>query len=220
MTPFGSLLLILEGALVTIELTLLGGALALVLAFAAGLGRISPFALVRASSAVYIEFFRGSSIFVQLFGAYFVLPLFGLAMTPMQTGVLILGMNVGAYGAEVVRGGVLSVPREQHEAAIALNLPRWQRMRHVVLPQALVLMMPSLGNSAVELLKGTSVVSLISLADMTFNAQVARSNTGSTALPFLTILVLYSVMARLIGAAMAWLERRLSRGLETEPLPS
>ncbi|RVM37827.1 ectoine/hydroxyectoine ABC transporter permease subunit EhuC [Sinorhizobium meliloti] len=205
--------LILQGAWVTVQLTLMGSALAVVVAFAAGLGRLSRFMAVRALATTYIEFFRGTSIFVQLFWVYFVLPFAGITLTPLQAGVLALGLNVGAYGAEVVRGAVKAIGREQREACIALNLTRFQAMRHIVLPQALPLMLPTFGNNAIELLKGTAVVSLISLSDMTFQAQVVRAQTGSTLIPFATILLLYFVMAWLISLGMRWLERRVSRGL-------
>ncbi len=210
----GYLMLILEGAWVTLQLTLVGCALALVVAFAAGLARISPWWWARWLATAYIEFFRGTSIFVQLFWAYFVLPLLGVPLSPVQAGVLALGLNVGAYAAEVVRGAVLAVPREQYEACTALNLTGWQRLRHVVLPQAFVLMLPTFGNNAIELLKGTAVVSLISLSDMTFQAQVVRAQTGNTAVPFLTILLLYFLMATVISWSIRGLERRLSAGLD------
>ncbi len=210
----GYLVLILEGAVTTVELTVLGCALALAMAFLAGLGRLSRFFLARAAATVYIEFFRGTSIFVQLFWAFFVLPLIGIPLSPFFAGVLALGLNVGAYGAEVVRGAVLAVPREQHEAGVALNLTRWQRLRHVILPQALVLMLPTFGNNAIELLKGTAVVSLISIADMTFQAQVVRSQTGDTAVPFLTILILYFLISLAISRSVRGLERHLSQGLD------
>lgn len=210
----GYLGLMLDGALVTAKLTVLGCALALPAAFLAGLGRLSRHATVRAVSVAYIEFFRGTSIFVQLFWAYFVLPLMGVTLTPLQAGVLALGLNVGAYGAEVVRGAVKAIGREQREACIALNLTRGQAMRHVILPQALPLMLPTFGNNAIELLKGTAVVSLISLTDMTFQAQVVRSQTGSTLIPFTVILVLYFLMALAISTGMRWLERRVTRGLD------
>ncbi|GGH61050.1 ectoine/hydroxyectoine ABC transporter permease subunit EhuC [Frigidibacter albus] len=206
--------LILQGALVTAQLTVMGTALALVMAFTAGLARLAPFAPLRWLARAYVEFFRGTSIFVQLFWVYFVLPFAGVSLSPLQAGVLALGLNVGAYGAEVVRGAVLSVPRDQFEACIAVNLSRFQRMRHVILPQALPLMLPTFGNNAIELLKGTAVVSLISLSDMTFQAQVVRAQTGSTLIPFATILVLYFAMSLLIGAGMRWLERRVTRGLD------
>ncbi|WP_136649352.1 ectoine/hydroxyectoine ABC transporter permease subunit EhuC [Paracoccus aeridis] len=210
----GYLLLILDGAWVTVRLTVMGCALALVVAFIAGLGRIAPWAPVRWLATAYIEIFRGTSIFVQLFWIYFVLPLTGVALTPMQAGVLALGLNVGAYGAEVVRGAILAVPRDQYEATVALNLTGWQRLRHVILPQALPLMLPTFGNNAIELLKATAVVSLISLSDMTFQAQIVRSQTGNTILPFVTILVIYFALSLLIAAIMGRIERRVTRGLD------
>ena len=210
----GYLTLILQGALVTAQLTVLGSALALVVAFTADLGRVAPYWPLRWLATIYIEFFRGTSIFVQLFWVYFVLPFAGITLSPLHAGVMALGLNVGAYGAEVVRGAILSVPRDQYEACIAVNLTRFQRMRHVILPQALPLMMPTFGNNVIELLKATAIVSLISLSDMTFQAQLVRAQTGNTLMPFLTILVLYFAMALLISAGMRAIERRLTRGLD------
>lgn len=210
----GYLNLILQGAIVTVQLTVMGSILALIMAFIAGLGRVSRFAVLRWLATAYIEFFRGTSIFVQLFFAYFVLPLAGFTLTPLQAGVLALGLNVGAYAAEVVRGAIQSIGKEQYEACIALNLSRWQGMRRVILPQALLLMLPTFGNNAIELLKATSVVSLISLADMTFQANIVRSQTGNTLFPFATILILYFLFAMIIAFSMRALERRLARGLD------
>ncbi len=211
---FAYIPLILQGAWVTVQLTILGSALALVVAFIAGLGRLSRWWIFRTLASVYIEFFRGTSIFVQLFWVYFVLPLFGISLTPLQAGVLALGLNVGAYGAEVVRGAVQSIGREQYEACVALNLTRWQGLRHIILPQAFVVMLPTFGNNAIELLKATAIVSLISLADMTFQAQVVRAQTGSTMVPFMTILVMYFLFASIISFGVRGLERRLTRGLD------
>jgi len=210
----GYLKMILEGAAVTAELTIMGSALALVMAFVAGLGRIAPWAPARWLSSIYIEFFRGTSIFVQLFWVYFVLPFAGITLSPLLAGVLALGLNVGAYGAEVVRGAILAVPRDQLEASVALNFTRFQRMWYVILPQAVPLMLPTFGNNAIELLKATAVVSLISLTDMTFQAQVVRSQTGSTLFPFITILILYFIMALAISSSVRGLERRMTRGLD------
>lgn len=210
----GYLALILQGALITAQLTVMGSALALVMAFIAGLGRLSRFFALRALATAYIEFFRGTSIFVQLFWAYFVLPFMGITLTPFQAGVLALGLNVGAYGAEVVRGAVQSIGKEQREACVALNLSRFQAMRYVILPQAFLTMLPTFCNNAIELLKATAVVSLISLTDMTFQAQVVRAQTGNTLVPFGTILLIYFVMAMMISTFMRWLERRLARGLD------
>ncbi|MCF8467051.1 MAG: ectoine/hydroxyectoine ABC transporter permease subunit EhuC [Sneathiella sp.] len=210
----GYLFLILKGAVTTVELTVLGCMLAFVMAFLGGLGRLSRHFILRAIATTYIEFFRGTSIFVQLFWAFFVLPLIGIPLSPFLAGTLALGLNIGAYGAEVVRGSILSVPREQNEACTALNFSSWQKMRYIIMPQAFILMLPTFGNNAIELLKGTAVVSLISIADMTFQPQVVRSQTGNTTMPFLTILVLYFLISLVISTSVRGLERRLSQGLD------
>lgn len=206
--------LILKGALVTIQLTALGFGLAMVVAFVTGLCRLSRWRLLRAISLTYLEFFRGTSLFVQLFWMFFVLPLFGIPLTPMQAGVIALGLNVGAYGSEVVRGAILSIPKEQTESCIALNLTTWQRMRYVILPQAFVIMLPTFGNNAIELLKATAIVSLIAISDMTFQAQIVRGQTGNTAIPFLVILCLYYAMSSMITFGFRVLERKVSEGLD------
>ncbi|MBR8087566.1 MULTISPECIES: ectoine/hydroxyectoine ABC transporter permease subunit EhuC [Burkholderiaceae] len=210
----GYLALILQGAVTTLELTVFGSVLALVMAFLAGLGRSSRSPAIRAVATTYIEFFRGTSVFVQLFWAYFVLPILGVTLTPTQAGVLALGLNVGAYGAEAVRGAIASVGREQRGACVALNFTPFQAMRHVILPQALPLMLPTFGNNAIELLKGTAVVSLISLSDMTFQAQTVRSQTGSTLIPFAAILLLYYAMSCVITYGIRSYEKKITSGLD------
>lgn len=210
----GYLILILQGAKITAGLTVFGCSLAFPIAFVAGLGRISRYFIIRTIATIYVEFFRGTSIFVQLFWVFFVLPLFGLTLSPFTVGVVVLGFNVGAYAAEVVRGAIQSVPSTQREACIALNLSRYQMLRHVIIPQAFVLMLPTFGNNAIELLKATAVVSVISLADMTFQAQMVRGQTGSTAFPFFTILVIYFSFAMIISFGFKRLEQYVSRGLD------
>lgn len=210
----GYLWLMLEGAWITVQLTAAGCALALVVAFVIGLTRVSRFAVLRGLAQVYVEFFRGTSIFVQLFWAYFVLPLLGVPLTPMQAGILVLGLNVSAYGAEVVRGAIQAIPREQIDASVAVNLTRWQRMRYVILPQAVVIMLPTFGNNAIELMKASAVVSLISLSDLTFQSQVVRLQTGNTLIPFVMALILYYLLSLVITRSVSGLERRMSRGLE------
>ncbi|WP_448118170.1 ectoine/hydroxyectoine ABC transporter permease subunit EhuC [Pseudomonas serbica] len=210
----GYFYLLLDGTWVTIKLTIMGSVVAIICAFIAGLGKISKIVWLRVLANIYIEFFRGTSIFVQLFWMFFVLPLMGIKLSPITAGVLALGLNVGAYAAEVVRGAIEAIPRDQREACTALNLTSWQKMRHIILPQAFVLMLPSFGNNAIELLKGTAVVSLITITDMTFQAQVIRSATGNTILPFVAILILYYLIAMTITLSVRKLEQRLSLGLD------
>lgn len=209
---------LLQGAWVTVQITLLASALATVLAFAAGLASLARNPLVRAAARVYVEFFRGTSALVQLFWLFFALPLLGFQLVPLFAGVLALGLNIGAYGAEVVRGAIRAVPREQQEATVALNFTPWQRMRLVVLPQAVVAMLPPFGNLLIELLKCTALVSLITLSDLTFRAQVLRASTGETALIFTLVLVLYFAMAYALTLGVRFLERR-AKAAVGQPVP-
>jgi polar amino acid transport system permease protein len=205
---------LLNGALVTIEITVLASMVAGVMAFAAGLARISRFRLVRALATVYVETFRGVALLVQLFWLFFVLPFFGIELRPLTTAVLGLGLCNGAYGAEIVRGAIQAVPRGQIEAAVALNLTRFQRMRMVVLPQAIPAMLPPFGNLSIELMKATALVSLITIPDLAFQALTLRQTTMRTLEPFLVVLVVYFAIATSLGLAFRRLETAVNVGLD------
>src|SRR5690606_13414993 len=159
---------ILDGVWITIQLTLGGAALAMVIAVIFGILARSPRTLVRGFARAIIEFFRGTSLVVQIFWFFFVLPQLGVELHPMTAGILALGLNYGAYAAEVVRGSINSVPAGQWEATTALSMTRAQRMRRVIFPQAWALMIPSLTNLLIHLLKGTAVVGTITITDLTF----------------------------------------------------
>lgn len=203
-----------RGLVITIELTGAGGALAAAAAFVAGLGRISSFAIPRWVSIAYIEVFRGTSALVQLFWFYYVLPLFGLKIDAMATGIIVLGLNSGAYGAEVVRGAIQAVPKGQREAATALNLSPRQTLWRVILPQAVPAMLPPAGNLLIELLKNTALVSLITIADLTFEAQILRTATLRTVQIFSLLLVVYFACALVITAGIRFLENKLAYGMD------
>ncbi len=207
--------LLLEGTVVTIKVTASAALLAAVLALFAALAKRSSWRGLRWLANVYIEIFRGTSLLVQLFWLFFVLPLppFNVTMSPYTVAVLGLGLNIGAYGAEVMRGAFASVPRGQIEAAIALNIPPLQRFLGIILPQALVNAIPPFTNLLIELLKGTSLVSLITLADLSFRADQLVQSTFRSEEIFLLTLGIYFLLAQAISIAMRTLERRLNRGL-------
>ena len=207
--------LLLEGTAITIRITALAALLAVALALFAALAKMSPWRGLRWLANIYIEVFRGTSLLVQLFWLFIVLPLppFNLTLTPFAVAVLGLGLNIGAYGAEVMRGALASVPRGQIEAAIALNIPPLHRFLGIVLPQALAKAIPPATNLLIELLKGTSLVSLITLADLTFRANQLVQATFRTGEIFTLTLVIYFVLAQIINLVMRVLERRLNRGL-------
>lgn len=203
---------IVSGTLVTMALTVLSALLAVTIAVAAGLMRMAPNMAVRGVATVYIEIFRGTSLLVQLYWIFFVLPLFGITLEKFTAGFVAVGMNLGAYGAELVRGAILSVPRGQWEAATALNMSPARRMRRVILPQAVLIMLPAWGNLLIELLKGTALVALISVADLMFQVKQINGTTFMSAEAFGTALVIYYVLARfMITPFMRWLERFMLR---------
>jgi polar amino acid transport system permease protein len=207
--------LLLEGTLVTIRITCVAALLAAALALLAATAKMSPVRVLRWVANIYIEIFRGTSLMVQLFWLFFVLPLppFNVSMTPYTVAVLGLGLNIGAYGAEVMRGALLAVPRGQIEAAIALSMAPVDRFFGIVLPQALANAIGPATNLLIELLKGSSLVSLITLADLTFRANQLVENTFRSAEIFSIALVIYFVLAQAINLAMRLLERRLNRGV-------
>ncbi len=207
--------LLLQGTLVTLRITAAAALLAAVLAFLAALAKLARWRPLRWAANVYIEVFRGTSLLVQLFWLFFVLPLppFNLTMTPYTVAVLGLGLNIGAYGAEEMRGAQASVPLGQIEAAVALNIPPLRRFLDIVLPQALVNAIPPLTNLLIELLKGSSLVSLITLADLSFRANQLVQATFRSQEIFLLTLLIYFLLAQAISGAMRLLERRLGRGL-------
>jgi polar amino acid transport system permease protein len=204
-----------RGVSVTVSLLLAAGALTFIVAFIAGLSRTSRFKTVRVLTTIYVEFFRGTSLLVQLFWIFFVLPqLFDIRLEPFFAGVVTLGLNYGAYASEIVRSSILAVPEGQTEAAIALNMSRFQRMRRIILPQALRTMLPGFGNISIELLKGTSLVSLITLQDMMYLAQNLRASDYSLSLKvFAVLLAMYFVLALPLIVLSRYLERRASKGV-------
>ena len=205
---------LLDGAFVTVQQTILASVVAVLIALGVGMMRLSSNLAVRGAATVYIEIFRGTSLLVQLFWIFFVLPLFGITLEKFTAGFLAVGMNLGAYGAEVVRGAIQAVPRGQYEAALALNLSPARRMWRIILPQALLIMLPPWGNLFIELLKATALVALISVTDLMFQAKQINGYTFLSVEAFGSALVIYFVMARFaVTPGMRWLERYSARRL-------
>ncbi|MGB3373196.1 MAG: ectoine/hydroxyectoine ABC transporter permease subunit EhuC [Rhodococcus sp. (in: high G+C Gram-positive bacteria)] len=206
-----------EGMLTTIYLTLGGAALAFVLALVLGLAAGNRHLYVRGPSRVVVEFFRGTSLLVQLFWLFYVLPLLGFQLDSMFCAILALGLNYGAYGAEVVRGSIAAVPKPQWEAALALNFTSWQRLHRVVFPQAWVQMIPPLTNLLIQLLKGSALASFVLLQDLTYQIEQLRRGTGDTLFSFGIGLILYFVIAYILTLFMNVLEVRAKGRLGSGP---
>ena len=202
---------LLKGAAVTIEITLITAAVAFVLSFVVAFARMAPWRPLRALATFYVEVLRGTSAIVQLYYLFFILPVFGLALPATLTAVLGLGMNLSAYGSEVVRGGLLAVDAGQSEAAAALGLSRPLTYRLVIIPQAFVVMLPSFGNLLIDLVKATSLVSLITLTELTFSGRQMVVTTGRTFEVWGLVLLIYFAMAYPLALIVRSVERHTSR---------
>ncbi|MGG6314378.1 ectoine/hydroxyectoine ABC transporter permease subunit EhuC [Paenibacillus macerans] len=204
---------LLEGAKITLTIALFATLLAVIAAFISGLMQLSRLRPIRWISSVYVEVFRGTSLLVQLFWLYFALPFAGLELPKLLAAVLAVGLNYGAYGSEVVRSAILAVPKGQWEAAVALNMKRRQRMVNIILPQAALRMLPPFGNLLVELIKSTSLVYFITMADLTYQAMVLRNNYISWTPEILVLLLLmYLAITSLVTLGVRVWERKWTEG--------
>lgn len=203
---------LVQGAVITAEITFVSIVIGGLFAFLAGIARVEGGRALSLVALCYTEVFRGTSLLVQLFWLYYALPLIGLSFEPVMTGIIGLSLHVGAYGSEIVRGAISSVSQQQREAARALNFGRRHTLVHIVLPQAIVEMIPAFGNLTIETLKLSSLVSLISIADLTFRAQSIRNITLDSATVYTLTLVGYFLMSLVLMVLMRAVERAVRRG--------
>lgn len=199
-----------NGLWVTVYLTLISAAFALVIAFVLGLLARLDHLAPRTFARIIIELFRGTSLVVQLFWIYYALPLVtGYTWNgPLIPAVIAFSLNFGAYGAEVVRGSINAVEKPQWEAAVALNLTTYQRMRRVILPQAVPLMIPPFNNLLIQLLKSTPLVLLITLQDFANIGEAYRATEGQYVFIYVLELVVYFVLAYAFTLLLRALEAR------------
>lgn len=195
----------------TVELTLISSAIGVLIAFVFGVGKTSRIWPIKFISVAYIEIFRGTSLIVQLFWLYYALPLLGISLNSFVAGTAALALNIGAYGAEVVRGALLAVPEGQHEASLALGFSPLQRLTRVMLPQAVPEMMPTFTNLAIQNLKDSAIVSLISLSDLTYYANNLQNLTFETVRIYTVTLFMYFGLALIVSWVLGILERYLRR---------
>ncbi|MBI1249169.1 ectoine/hydroxyectoine ABC transporter permease subunit EhuC [bacterium] len=203
----------LRGLWITILIALGGSVVAIMLSVLFGIWSRSTDPILRWLSSIYIAVFRGASALILLYWFYFAMPeLINIRLDAITTGILVLGANVGAYGAEVVRTSLQSIPKGQYQAAAALNLSRWQTMRYVIFPQAILSMIPPFGNLMIELLKGTALVSTITVTDLTMQGMFLQADTHRSFEIFGLLLVIYFLLSTGITGLFRLLERRYSMG--------
>ena len=198
----------LQAAWLTIELSVLTAILGLTCGALGAAARMSRLAILRWIAAAYVSVFRGTPALIQIFILYFGGPQIGIQLDSFSAGTIALGVNIGAYMTETIRGAIVSVDRGQTEAARTLGLSRWEAMRKVILPQAARMMIRPLGVNINALIKCTALVAPISVIELTYTAQ---RFIGSTYKPFEMFLVaglLYMVIIYVVGQGIAWLDWR------------
>ncbi len=229
---------ILEGLVVTIELTVISMVIGIVLGVVLAVMRLSPNPLLSRASWLYIFFFRGTPVLVQLlfwynlaalypklalgipFGPAFVHPDVNTLITAFRAGVLGLGLNEGAYMAEIVRAGIISVDEGQTDAAQSLGMTRVQTLRLIVLPQAMRVIIPPTGNETISMLKTTSLASVITVAEVLFAAQLIYS-ANFKPIPLLIVAsIWYLVCTSILYVGQYYLERYYGRGATRELSPT
>jgi glutamine transport system permease protein len=206
----GILPALLLGARLTVQLALIAVAIGLVIGSFVGIGRVSGNRVIRTITGIYVDFIRGTPLLVQLFLVYFGLPsLIGRPVPPFTAAIAAMGINSGAYVAEIVRAGIQSIDRGQMEAARSIGLTYSQSMRYIIFPQAFRRVIPPLGNEFVAMLKETSLVSVIALEDLLRKGQVVITRTFRPFEIYMAVALIYLVMTLAISRLVAWSEKRL-----------
>ncbi len=225
---------ILEGLRLTIELTVIAMAIGVALGVLLAVMRLSPNPLVGGASWLYIWFFRGTPVLVQLllwyniaslypkialgipFGPAFIHADANTLIPPLTAAILGLGLNEGAYMAEIVRAGIISVPEGQGDAARSLGMTRLQTMGRIVLPQAMRVIIPPTGNETISMLKTTSLVSTIAVVDLLLAAQNIYSQNFKTIPLLIVASTWYIVCTSVLYVGQYYLERYYGRGASRE----
>jgi putative glutamine transport system permease protein len=201
----------LSGLAITLEVSVLSLAASIALGGVIGLVRVTPWIILRVIASAYVEFFRNIPPLIHLFYVFFALPQVGLVLSPFLAGVLGLSVYHSAFIAEILRAGINAVGRPQLETARALGLTYVQAMRYVVLPQAVALIVPPLGNLFISLVKTSSLVATISVADLMFEAQILNEVTFRSFEVFTIAGVIYLALSYSLGATLHHFHNRLIR---------
>jgi polar amino acid transport system permease protein len=198
----------MQAAWLVLWLTVLTILVSWVCGLAAALAQRSEYRLLRGSAAFYIWFIRGTPALIQVFIIYFGLPQLGLRLSPFTAGVLALGVNSGAYVAEIIRGGLSAIHLGQTESALALGFSQRETMRTIILPQVFRIILPAVTNEAISALKNTSLLSTITVVELTLYAQTLISATFRPFDFYIAVAIIYLVLTTFLTQLAAWLERR------------
>lgn len=202
--------ILLKGCVMTVELTVITLIIGTVLGILFALMKLSNNVVLRLISSFYTWIIRGTPMLLQLFFFYYGLPFVGLRLTPMQAAIIGLGLNSGAYMAEIIRGGILSIDKGQFEAAKALGFNYSETMQKIILPQTFKVIIPPVGNEFITILKDTSLVSTIAMVELMRTAQQMYASTFRPIEIFFTAAVLYLIMTTVFTSIFSAYEKKLS----------
>lgn len=202
---------LIKGAYYTIFLSLGGMFFGLLLGFGLALMRLSPLMLLRGIARVYVSFFRGTPLLVQLFMIYYGLPELGIELEPLTAALIGFSLNMGAYACEILRAAIASVDRGQWEAGASIGMTRAQIMRRAILPQAARTAMPPLGNSFISLVKDTALAATIQVPELFRQAQLITARTFEIFTMYLAAALIYWILATALSYLQNRLEERVNR---------
>lgn len=202
---------ILLGTWTTIILSVVSMVLATVLALIGAVSRLSANPVINGIASLYVSLVRGTPLLVQIFFIYFGLPQLGIILDALPAGIFALGFNYGAYMTEVFRAGIQAVPRGQREAAEALGMPENLVMRRVVLPQAVRIVIPAIGNDFVAMIKDSALVSTIAVTELLWRARSAGTQEFRTLEALLIAALVYWILTIIFSFFQERLERRMAR---------
>lgn len=203
---------IYQGFGVTATVTVLGMLFAVPFALLGGVLQHFSTGIYRGAVTAVIEFWRSSPVIVLLYAFYYSLPAFGVNLSSIAVGAIVLGLNAGGYGSQSVRAALQALNRGQCEAGLALGLSRFDVLRLVELPQAIAVMIPTFVNEAIQLIKGTSLVSLITLTDMTFRAKEMSELSYDPVGIYSGLLLAYLIICYPVTIFGRYLEKSLGQG--------
>lgn len=202
--------ILLKASLVTIELTALSIVFGCILGVIIAMMKISSNKVIYSFGALYTWIFRGTPLLLQLYVFYYGLPTVGVNLSSFQAAVLGLSLNAGAYMAEIIRSGIIAVDKGQFEASKALGFTYFQTMRRIVLPQAVRIIIPPMGNEFISMIKDTSLVSALTMEELLRSAGLLVSASGSPWEPYFVAGCLYLLMTTLFTTIFSKIEKRLS----------
>ncbi len=208
---------VLDGLLNTIQIAIFGLIIGMIIGTILSMVKLLPKYKKSAVVAgkicdIYVAFFRGSPMVVQLLlGYYVILPLMGIRVSSVIASIIVFGLNSGAYVSEIMRGGILSVDPGQMEAGRALGLSYWTTMFKIVIPQAIKNILPTLGNEFITLLKDTSIVSFVGANDLTRAFGYIATNNYEYIVPYIVMAIVYIVLVLIISSFIRLIEKKMRK---------